>query len=127
MGFDVVRTRTGVYRFELIPLYLLTLLTEVKLSAVIHAQGPVLEDAAARLTMRYKRALSELIYEKSKVFEFADYLSVTPNHLNKYVKAATGKSASELLAEMKIMEAKVLLKQVSNPCKGQEPYNLNCS
>ncbi|PHN06828.1 helix-turn-helix domain-containing protein [Flavilitoribacter nigricans] len=98
-------------RFELIPLYLLTLLTEVKLANPPSSDHQKIKDPAALLTMRYKRAILELMYEKSKVFEYAEYLSVTPNHLNKYVKAATGKSARDLLSEMKIMEAKVLLKQ----------------
>lgn len=98
-------------RFELIPLYLLTLLTEVKLANSLHWKSHAGKDSATLLTKRYKKALSDLIYEKSKVFEFAEYLSVTPNHLNKYVKAVTGRSAYELLSEMKVMEAKVLLKQ----------------
>ena len=52
-----------------------------------------------------------MIYEKKSVQEFADYLSVSPNHLNKSVKITTGKSAHELLEEMRILEAKVLLSQ----------------
>ena len=36
-----------------------------------------------------------------------------PNHLNKCVKAATGKSAQDLLSEMVLLEAKVLLRQTS--------------
>lgn len=100
-------------RFELIPLYLLTLLTEVKLASMLAAENQPIKNAAALLTMRYQKALSEHIYEKSKVFEFAEHLAVTPNHLNKCVKLATGRSASELLSEMKVMEAKVLLKQTN--------------
>ena len=40
-------------------------------------------------------------------------LAVSPNHLNKCVKAATGKSAQELLSEMVLLEARVLLRQTS--------------
>ena len=40
-------------------------------------------------------------------------LSVTPNHLNKCVKSTIGKSAHDLLSEMILLEAKVLLKQTS--------------
>lgn len=36
---------------------------------------------------------------------------MTPNHLNKCVKATTGKSAHELLDDMLLLEAKVMLKQ----------------
>lgn len=49
--------------------------------------------------------------KKTKVNDFADYLSVTPNHLNKSVKSTTVKSAHKLLVEMRILEAKVLLIQ----------------
>ena len=40
-------------------------------------------------------------------------LAVSPNHLNKCVKTVTGKSAHDLLSEMILLEAKVLLKQTS--------------
>ena len=96
-------------RFELLPLYLTTLLTEFKLQE--KSQPKALQNAATYLTQRYKDALSSLIYEKKSVQEFADYLSVSPNHLNKSVKITTGKSAHELLEEMRILEAKVLLSQ----------------
>lgn len=105
--------KNQIKRFELIPLYLITLLAEVKLANTLPLNNQPVKDTAALLTMRYKKALSELIYEKSKVFEFAEHLSVTPNHLNKSVRSATGKSAYELLSEMKVIEAKVLLKQTT--------------
>lgn len=98
-------------RFRLIVMYLLTLLAEVSLQAQhVDKQN---KNAATILTQRYKNALSELIYEKKTVAEFADYLSVTPNHLHKCVKAATGKSAHQLLDEMRLLEAKVLLRQTT--------------
>jgi YesN/AraC family two-component response regulator len=40
-------------------------------------------------------------------------LAITPDHLNKCVKATIGKTSQELLADMIILEAKVLLKQTS--------------
>jgi AraC-like DNA-binding protein len=93
-------------RFELLPLYLTTLLTEFKL------QEKVSQSLFKMLTYStHKDALSSLIYEKKSVQEFADYLSVSPNHLHKSVKITTGKSAHELLEEMRILEAKVLLSQ----------------
>lgn len=93
----------------LIALYLLTLLSEVELQL-----EPVKEqknNAAAILTQRYKNALSELIHEKKTIFEFAEHLSVTANHLNKCVKSITGQSAHQLFDEMRLLEAKVLLQQ----------------
>ena len=115
--------KNQIKRFELIPLYLLTLLTEVKLTKTLSSKNKPIKDPAALLTMRYKKALSEFIYEKSKVFEYAEHLSVTPNHLNKFVKLTTGKSANELLSEMKVIEAKVLLKQ-TNLAIGEIAYKI---
>lgn len=98
-------------RFDLIALYLYTLLTEISFQAVaVQVQN---KNSAGFLTQRYIKMLSEFIYENKKVSEYADHLSVTPNHLNKCVKTVTGKSAHQLLDEMKILEAKVLLLQTS--------------
>jgi AraC family transcriptional activator of pobA len=98
-------------RFDLIPMYLMTLFSELK-----HLAQPIQQNtknAATFITQRYKNALSEFIYEKKSVQEFSEYLSVSPNHLHKCVKATIGKSAHELLEDMRILEAKVLLKQTA--------------
>lgn len=92
-----------------LPFYLMTLLLEIKNLAKINQNKK--QDASAILTYKYKNALSEFIYSKKSVSEYADYLSVTPNHLLKCVKNTTGKTAHELLDEMRILESKVLLKQ----------------
>ena len=98
-------------RFDLIALYLYTLLTEISFQvAPVQIQN---KKSAGFLTQRYIKTLSESIYENKKVSDYADDLSVTPNHLNKCVKTVTGKSAHQLLDEMKILEAKVLLLQTS--------------
>jgi AraC family transcriptional regulator, transcriptional activator of pobA len=98
-------------RFELIPLYLFTLFSDLKLQ--VQSPKPSPKNASAYLTQRYKNALSEYVYEKKTVAEFAEYLSVSSNHLHKCVKATTGKSAHQLLEDMRILEAKVLLKQTT--------------
>jgi AraC-like DNA-binding protein len=73
----------------------------------------VKENAAFRITQRYKDALVQHIYEKQLVSDYAQILSVTADYLNKCVKAATGKSAHDLLCDMVLMEAKALLRQTS--------------
>jgi AraC-like DNA-binding protein len=45
------------------------------------------------------------------VAEYAALLHISPNHLNKSVKAATGKSPSRWIDEAIVLEAKVLLYQ----------------
>lgn len=93
---------------DLISLYLFTLLKEV--SKFADTEQRVLKNASAALVERYKEALTQFIYTKQKVSEYAEYLNVTPNHLNKCVKAITLKSSQDLLNDMMIMEAKSLLK-----------------
>lgn len=97
--------------FSLRAIYLLALLTEV--SFHMESTQKQNNNAATILTQRYKDALSSMIYEKKTVVEYADFLKVTANHLNKSVKSVTGKSAHELLDEMRLLEAKVLLRQTS--------------
>ena len=68
------------------------------------------KNASGVLVQQFKDALSEQIYKYQKVSEYADLLSVTPNHLNKCVKLITNKTAQEILNEMLVLEAKSLLK-----------------
>lgn len=96
-------------RFNLVPVFLLAILLECKYSIANTISKT--KTATEVITNKYKNALSEYIYEKKTVAEFAKYLSVSANHLNKCVKDTTGKSAHDLLQEMRILEAKVLLKQ----------------
>lgn len=101
--------KSQIERWELIPQYLHILFSELKLTISNDSKSTI--NAASLLTQRYKNALSKNIYELKTVIEFADLLSISPNHLNKCVKLTVGKSAHELLEEMRILEAKVLLKQ----------------
>ncbi|GGD76593.1 transcriptional regulator [Emticicia aquatilis] len=103
------KLRNEANRAEIIALYLIAFFKEMK---EFYIQTPKSSNnAASNLTQRYKNLLSELIYDKKTVTEFAEILAVSPNHLHKCVKTTTGKSAHELLEEMRVLEAKVLLKQ----------------
>ena len=95
---------------DIISVNLLALFVEVRQFA---KKEKITENASFRIAQRYKNKLSRYIYEKHTVAEYAGMLSVSPNHLNKCVKAATGKSAQELLSEMVLLESKVLLKQTN--------------
>jgi AraC family transcriptional regulator, transcriptional activator of pobA len=95
-------------QLELIAFYIFALLQEASLHAELDKKPQ--KNAAASLVQRYKEALSQFIYQKQKVSDYADYLHVTPNHLNKCVKSITMKSSQDLLNEMMILEAKSLLK-----------------
>lgn len=88
--------------------YLLTLMMEAKSFVLPDKSAP--KNSATQLTQLFKNALAQHIYKKQKINEYADLLCVTPNHLNKCVKATTDKTAQDLLKEMLILEAKSLLK-----------------
>ena len=98
---------------DIFRIYLLALFTELK-PAIQFGERTTTDrndTAALRFTQLYKNALSQFIYEKQQVADYADLLHISPNHLNKCVKTATGQSARDLLDEMILLEAKVLLAQ----------------
>lgn len=99
--------------FDVFRIYLLALFTELKQVLPVGENTPTdrADSSALRFTQLYKNALSEFIYEKQTVSEYARLLHISPNHLNKCVKTATGQSARDLLDEMILLEAKVLLAQ----------------
>ena len=94
---------------DIITVYLLALFTELK--RFYTPSVSVKKNTSLMITQNFKDALSRHIYEKQKVTEYADMLNVSPNHLNKCVKLTTGQSAQDILNEMILLEAKVLLKQ----------------
>lgn len=98
-------------RYEILRAYLIALFTELK--TFVTVSSSLSHNSAYQITEQFKKALSQHIYQKQKISDYAEILAVTPNHLNKCVKTATGKSAHELLSEMLLLEAKVLLKQTS--------------
>jgi len=96
---------------NLITSYLLTLFTEISIFQKEQVNLP--KNAALRVTEKYKNLLSQHIYKTNKVADYASMLAITPDHLNKCVKSTIGRTSQELLADMIILEAKVLLKQSS--------------
>jgi AraC-like DNA-binding protein len=96
---------------DILRAYLITIFTELK--PFVQNPAPVKRNAAALIAEQFKKALEQYIYQKQKISDYAVLLSVTPNHLNKCVKSALGKSAHDLLDEMLTLEAKVLLKQTN--------------
>ncbi|MCX6218930.1 AraC family transcriptional regulator [Spirosoma sp.] len=115
----------------LVRLYLVTLLTELKQGGVqAVSQDTKQRNAAFRITQLYKEALTKSIYEIYTVSAYAALLNISPNHLNKSAKMATGLSAHDLLEEMLLLEARVLLTQtelsiseIAYLIKKQDPAN----
>ncbi len=101
------------FKLDLVSFCLLALFTELK--RFTQSTVKVQENSALRITRQYKEALSQNIYQKQNVTDYADLLAISPNHLNKCVKASTGNSAQDLLNDMILLEAKVLLRQSTLP------------
>ncbi|WP_018618629.1 helix-turn-helix domain-containing protein [Spirosoma luteum] len=100
---------------DIFRIYLLALFFELKQTtpATASTTPDQADTAAQRLTQQYKNALSEFVYEKQNVADYAELLHISPNHLNKCVRTITGQSARDLLDEMILLEAKVLLSQTT--------------
>ena len=98
-------------RLEIASTYLFALFLELK--PLAEQKEKIIENSAFRIAQQYKNALTQFIYQKQRVADYADLLAVSPNHLNKCIKSATGKSAQDLLNEMVLLEVKTLLKQTN--------------
>jgi AraC family transcriptional activator of pobA len=94
---------------DIIKLYLATFLAEMEQSSDFRLR--INFPAHERLTMKFKRHLNYNITKNRSVSFYASELNVTPNHLNKSVKLSLGRSASVLIDEMLILEAKVLMQK----------------
>lgn len=66
---------------------------------------------AAQLANQFRELLLTYFRTKHRVAEYAAQLHVSPNHLNKAVRAATGQPPTHWIAEALVLEAKVLLHQ----------------
>jgi AraC-like DNA-binding protein len=61
------------------------------------------------LFSNFKKVIESHFKSTHKVADYADMLAVTSDHLNKYTKALTGKSAKEFIQERIILESKRIL------------------
>ncbi|KFF20711.1 helix-turn-helix domain-containing protein [Chryseobacterium sp. JM1] len=109
--FVILQQMESLYQqnrnLDLIRLYLFTLLGEIRhfIEKLPRHDLSVNET----LVFRFRKLITGQIQNLHSVKEYADLLSVSPNHLNKTVKNTTGKTASEIINESLLMEAKALL------------------
>ncbi|TDO20934.1 helix-turn-helix domain-containing protein [Pedobacter duraquae] len=80
----------------------------------------------SKLINRFKKLVTQYYLDKKQVNDYAQMLSVSPNHLNRIVKENTGKTASEAIKEMILQEAKSLLLYTENSVS-EIAYRLNFS
>lgn len=104
-------TESGLRHADIIQSYFITLLCEVNRCYQPGAKGG--QSAAAQLTHAFRELLFTHIKTLHLVTDYATRLNISPNHLNKTVKAVTGKSPTRWIDETIVLEAKVLLSQSS--------------
>jgi AraC-like DNA-binding protein/mannose-6-phosphate isomerase-like protein (cupin superfamily) len=101
--------KNGLQNREIIQSYLIAVLCEV--NHVYNRVTGIAQLKAIEISNKFRELLFTHIKTKHLVSEYASLLHVTPNHLNKSVKAVTGKSPTKWIDEAIVLEAKVLLYQ----------------
>lgn len=100
---------------EIIKAYLYTILTEA--DAIYKQTISKIQIQNSSISNRFLDELFNKDYDSPKlsVNGYAEILNISPNHLNKVVKATTGKSPSIWIEEAIILKAKLLLKCTTLP------------
>tara|TARA_R110002111_G_scaffold231626_1_gene292800 strand:- start:91 stop:894 length:804 start_codon:yes stop_codon:yes gene_type:complete len=83
---------------------------------------PGKRNAAGRLSRRFSLALSQNYRSGDTMAEYARALDVTPTHLARAVKSATGKTAADLLTERVLHAALSLLLETDESAQGIARY-----
>lgn len=83
---------------------------------------PDRRNAAARLSARYCAMVSARFTSGAPMADYAADLGVTPTHLTRAVKAATGKTAADILTERVVYAARVLLHDTTQPAQDIARY-----
>jgi len=81
------------------------------------AHAPDRPNAAQRLSARFCALVSQRYRSGAPMADYAKALEVTPTHLTRAVKSATGKTAAGLLSERVLHDARLLLAETSHPAK----------
>jgi AraC-type DNA-binding domain-containing proteins len=97
------------YEAEIVNAYIMALFFELlRISKTI---GKKDKAYVSVLTGRFKDLLARKILETQRVSDYARMLSISPNHLNKVIKADTGISPSVWVARTVLSEAKNMLSE----------------
>ncbi len=78
---------------------------------------PDRRNAAARLSARFCKMVVSRHASGDTMADYAADLDVTPTHLTRAVKSATGKTAADLLAERVVYAARSLLAETKQPAQ----------
>jgi AraC-like DNA-binding protein len=120
---ELQQLRSG--RMKAIQMHLYLMLLEAKRSYERQGLHPVydMQDSAS-MVRRFRKLIAQRYMELRQVSAYADLLAVTPNHLNRVVKQVTGETASHMIQEMLLEEAKNLLKY-TNQTVAEIAYKLD--
>jgi len=103
-------SETSSANLNIVQSYLITLFYEMNKNSVKSAKSI---SAAEVITNKFKELIYTNIKTHHQVNYYASLLNITPNHLNKSVKAITNKTAATWIDETILLEAKYLLFQTS--------------
>jgi AraC family transcriptional activator of pobA len=78
---------------------------------------PARRSAGERLSSRFVQMIPQHYMTGASMSFYATELGVTPTHLTRAVKAATGKTAADLLTERVVHAARSLLESTSHPAR----------
>ena len=106
--------KSNTNNYRLIPFYLSTVIAELFLTS---SEKAVLPPQSTMVFSSFKSLVHKQFKQNLTIRGYASQLNITPNHLNKRVKNETGKTASEIIREITILEAKVLLLQTTMTIK----------
>lgn len=104
-------SQNGLQHIDIIQSYFLALLCELNLTYKPLSNSRY--TSSVTITNTFKQLLFSNIRQKHLVSEYAEMLHISPNHLNKVVKAITNQSPTKWIDATLVMEAKVLLHQTS--------------
>lgn len=102
-------TENGLTNPDILQPYLIAFLCEI--NQVYSPMSGTTQTSAVLITNQFKELIFSHIKTNHRVTDYASLLNITPNHLNKSVRAITGKSPTKWIDEAIMLEAKVLLHQ----------------
>ena len=100
--------------YRIIPFYLSTVFAELFLSL---DHQDISSKRNSDLLINFKSLVHQHFKQNLTIKEYASLLHISPNHLNKRVKSETGKTTSEIIKEITVLEAKVFLLQTEMTIK----------
>ena len=105
-------SRNEINEDLLTKLYLNILLIEIERIYKLKNEGQIRNQPRKRLiTSKFKQLVEKNYLSVRKVAEYADMLAIAPNYLNDSVRETTNQSASEVIHDRLILEAKAQLIQ----------------